>query len=91
MIVQWDQWAATTVPLLVAVGGATWKLWVQRQKEHKENREMLQSIIMEQLYIIPHDHIESRLPADENIPLMRDGIIRRPNESGAKLRRGGTG
>jgi hypothetical protein len=90
VIVQWDQWAATTIPVLVAVGSATWRLWIQRQKEHRENREMLESILMEQLYIIPHDHIESRLPGEENVPLTRGGIIRRPNDGSAKFRRGGT-
>lgn len=90
MIVQWDQWAATTVPVLIAVGGATWKLWLQRQKEHRENREVLESILLERLYIIPHDHIESRLPGDENIPLSRGGIIRRANGPG-QIKRGGTG
>jgi len=90
LIVQWDQCAATTVPLLIAVGGATWRLWKQRQKEHKENREMLEAILYDQLYLIPHDHIESRIPGDENIPLTRGGIIRRPNGASPKMKRGGT-
>jgi hypothetical protein len=92
VIVQWDQWAATTVPVLVAVVGATWRLWMQRQKEHKENREMLEQILYDQLYLIPHDHIESRLPGAENAPLTRGGIIRRPNgREPRSVKRGGTG
>jgi hypothetical protein len=63
---------------------------MQRQKEHKENREMLEALLLERLYIIPHDHIESRLPGDENIALTRGGIIRRPNGAAANLKRGGT-
>ena len=51
---------------------------------------MLESILLERLYIIPHDHIESRLPGDENIPLSRGGIIRRANGPG-QIKRGGTG
>lgn len=90
MIVQWDQWAVNTIPLLIAVGEATRRLWTQRQKEHKENREMLESLLLERLYIIPHDHIESRIPGDENIPLTRGGIIRKPAND-PNLKRGGTG
>lgn len=91
MFIQWDQWAATTVPMLVALGGATMKLWLQRQKEHRENSELLKAMVAERLYLLPHDHIESRIPGDENRPLTRGGIIRMPIDLGGQLKRGGTG
>lgn len=89
-MIQWDQWAATTVPLGIAVAGATWRLWTQRQKEHKENREMLEAIMYDQMYLVPHDHIESRIPGNDNVPLTRGGIIRRPNGAPPAFKRGGT-
>lgn len=89
-MVQWDQWIATTAPIVLAVGGATWRLWTQRQKEHKENREMLEAILFDQMYLIPHDHIETRIPGSDNVPLTRGGIIRRPNGTRNPLKRDGT-
>lgn len=91
MSFQWDQWAATTVPLLVAIGGGLGHLYLARrkeqkqseairQKEHEENQEKLDAILLDQLYLVPHDHIESRVPSDDgDVPLTRGGIIRRPN------------
>lgn len=93
MAVQWDQWAATVVPIVISAGGGVLALWRQRAKEHKENREMIEAMLMERLYIIPHDHIESRLPGDENVPLTRGGIIRAPvptNSNPRAFKRGGT-
>lgn len=90
MSIQWDQLAATSTPIILAIGGATWRLWTQRQKEHKENREMLEAIMYDQMYLVPHDHIESRIPGNDNVALTRGGIIRRPNGSPPALKRGGT-
>lgn len=90
MAIQWDQVAVQSVPVLLAIGGATWRLWTQRQKEHKENREMLEAILYDQMYLIPHDHIETRIPGADNVPLTRGGIIRRPNGMPAPFKRGGT-
>jgi hypothetical protein len=88
--IQFDQWIATTAPLLVAIGGATWRLWAQRNKEHKQNRELLEAILYDQMYLVPHDHIETRIPGSESATLTRGGIIRRPNGLPPPLKRGGT-
>lgn len=89
MIVQWDQVAATVSPIVIAAGGGIVALWKQRQREHRENREMLQAILYDQLYLVPHDHIESRLPGADNVQLTRGGIIRRPPNGSPKLKVGG--
>jgi hypothetical protein len=90
MFIQWDQWAATTVPIIVAAGGGITALWRQRHKEHQENREMLEAILYDQMYLVPHDHIESRIPGSDNVQLTRGGIIRRPNGAPPVMKRGGT-
>lgn len=90
MEINWGQVAATTVPLFVFIGEATRRLWIQRQKEHKENQKMLEAILYDQLYLIPHDHIESRIPGNDNLQLTRGGIIRRPNGTPDPFKRGGT-
>lgn len=87
--------------MLIAIGGATWRLWRervksekgaydQRQRQHEENQAKLNAILYDQLYLVPHDHIESRIPGDENVALTRGGIIRRPGNGGTQLKRGGT-
>ena len=50
---------------------------------------MLQAILYDQLYLVPHDHIESRLPGADNVQLTRGGIIRRPPNGSPKLKVGG--
>ena len=87
MSIQWDQLAATVTPVMIVFGGGIVALWRQRQKEHKENREMLEAILYDQMYLIPHDHIETRIPGADNVPLTRGGIIRRPN-GGPPFKRG---
>jgi len=89
-MIQWDQALATSVPIILAVGEAARRLWTQRQKEHRENREMLEAILYDQLYLVPHDHIESRIPGNDNVQLTRGGIIRRPEHVPTPLKRGGT-
>jgi hypothetical protein len=89
--IQWDQAFATSVPIVLAIGEAARRLWTQRQKEHKENREMLEAILYDQMYLVPHDHIESRIPGSDNVQLTRGGIIRRPNGGPTVMKRGGTG
>jgi hypothetical protein len=55
-------------------------LKIELNARHEQNQGKLDAILFDQIYLVPHDHLEARIAnVPPETPLTVGGIMRRPN------------
>jgi|GEM_PF-6612337 len=77
MIIEWDHIAVEVITVTAPIVLFMWKNRNQAkaevEKRHLQNQSIIEDLLEERKYFVPHEHLE------RSGPLTYDGIRRRPN------------